>query len=211
MPRLATFIALPLIWLMLLHSAQGAETARQQLDEFLTGLETLRAEFAQSLLDEKGQVVDESRGTLYLVRPDRFRWDYRDPYPQLIVADGKQVWMYEPDLEQATVRAQRDLVGSTPAALLSTTEPVEERFEVAELGAGDDGYRWLGLTPKDSSASFVAIRVGFNASVLKMMELEDTFGQTTRIVFSQLTRNPVIDGAKFLFEPPAGTDVIRGN
>ena len=188
-----------------------AGPGRDRLDAFLSDLDALQAQFTQVLLDENKQPIDESTGTVYLLRPGRFRWDYRAPYAQLIVADGNQVWMYEPELAQATVRPQKDLIGATPAALLTTTEPVDVRFIVEELGARDDGRAWLSLKPKDSSASFVAIRLGFGGDALQVMELEDSFGQTTRLEFREMSRNPVLDSALFAFEPPAGTDVIRGD
>ncbi len=188
-----------------------AGPGRDRLDAFLDGLDAFQAEFDQVLLDENKQPVDESTGTVYLLRPGRFRWDYRAPYPQLIVADGEQVWMYEPELAQATVRPQQDILGATPAALLSATEPVDTRFIVEELGTRDDGSDWLSLKPKESNASFVAIRIGFDGDTLKVMELEDSFGQTTRLTFRELSRNPALDRGLFAFEPPAGTDIIRGN
>lgn len=182
----------------------------ERLDTFLSGLETLQAQFRQILMDENLQPLEESEGVVYLKRPDRFRWDYTAPYEQLIVADGRKVWMYEPELEQVTVRPQNNLIGATPAALLSTTEPVAKRFEVKDMGPGKDGQSWLRLQPRDPGASFVAIRLAFTGPALSVMELEDSFGQTTRLEFSAMQRNPPLDGALFSFSPPDGTDVIEG-
>lgn len=189
--------------------ALPASAAGERLDAFLDGLETLKASFRQVLIDENKQALEESEGLVYLERPDRFRWDYTAPYPQQIVADGQRVWMYEPELEQATVRPQNNLIGATPAALLSTTEPVDKRFIVEDEGAGSDGRNWLRLRPRDTSASFVAIRLGFTGDVLSVMELEDSFGQTTRLEFKNLERNPSLEAGLFAFTPPAGTDVIQ--
>jgi outer membrane lipoprotein carrier protein len=186
-----------------------AAAAGDRLDTFLDGLSTLQANFRQVLMDENRESLEESEGIVYLQRPDRFRWDYTAPYPQQIVADGERVWMYEPELRQATVRPQDNLIGATPAALLSTTEPVSKRFLVEDRGVAEDGRSWLELRPRDSSASFVAIRLGFAGDALAVMELEDSFGQTTRLEFAQMQRNPSLDGGLFAFTPPAGTDVIQ--
>jgi len=181
----------------------------ERLDGFLAGLDTFQARFRQVLIDEESKPVEESEGVVYLQRPDRFRWDYTSPYPQVIVADGARVWMYEPELEQVTVRPQDNLIGATPAALLSTTEPVDRRFAVSDQGQGEDGHGWMLLEPRDADASFVAIRLGFSGESLRVMELRDSFGQTTRLEFSDLQRNPGLDAGLFTFSPPAGTDVIR--
>ncbi len=196
--------------LLLLSHAAAAGTARARLDAFLHGLDALQAEFRQVLLDDKGEPADESTGTVYLSRPGRFRWDYRAPFPQLIVADGRQVWLYEPDLSQVTVRPQGTALDSTPAALLASDRPVEESFEIAELPGRDDGRDWLALTPRDAGATFEGIRVAFGADGLAAMELTDSFGQVTRLEFSRMMRNPDLDPALFEFAPPDGVDVIRG-
>ena len=188
----------------------SAGPGRDRLDAFLSGLETLQADFRQVLLDETGEPSEETSGVVYLARPDRFRWDYREPYRQLIVADGRAVWLYEPDLLQATTRDQSRALDATPAALLASRRPVDDAFEVTELEVAADGTAWLALAPKEPGGSFEAIRIGLGEEGLRGMELKDGFGQTTRLEFSAIERNPELDAALFEFTPPAGVDVIRG-
>jgi len=196
---------------LLLCLAGGAHAgpARERLDEFLRDLKALQADFRQVLVDDRGEDADESSGVMYLRRPGRLRWDYRRPYEQLIVADGERLWLYDTDLAQVTVRSQRQALGTTPAALLASDRPVDESFEVTELPRREDGSLWLALKPREAGGSFEAIRVGFGAEGLKAMELEDGFGQTTRLEFSAIQRNPQLDAELFRFTPPVGVDVIQ--
>jgi len=181
-----------------LGACTWAGPGSERLHDFLAGLETLQADFRQVLLDEKGQTEDESSGQVYLARPGRFRWDYRSP-PQLIVADGQQVWLYDEELSQVTVRAQANALDDTPAALLASTAPVEDSFNIAELGERDD-----------TASNFDGIKVGFDRDgVLQTMELQDAFGQITRLEFSAIERNPPLDAELFRFTPPPGVDVIQ--
>jgi outer membrane lipoprotein carrier protein len=193
-----------------LPAIASAGPARDRLDAFLSDLTNLQAEFRQVLVDDDGRAADTSTGTVYLQRPGRFRWDYRDPYPQLIVADGEKIWLFDPDLSQVTVRSQQQSLGSTPAALLASDRPVDESFLVTELPLRDDGSAWLALKPRDTSSSFEGIQVGFDANGLTAMELKDGFGQTTRLEFSDIQRNPELASDLFRFTPPDGVDVIQG-
>ncbi len=201
---------LPLLaaWLVVAGSASAGGV--DQLDAFLNGLTTLEADFQQSLYDENLYPLEESRGAFLLSRPDRFRWDYRQPEAQLIVADGDKVWIYDRDLSQVTVRAMGAALGATPATLLSSDRPVDENFEVSELQPSG-GLEWIGLKPRQADTGFSHIRLGLDGNVLKLMELIDSFGQLTRIEFNNIKRNPRIDASAFEFEPPKGVDIIRDN
>lgn len=183
--------------------AAGAE----RLEAFLSGLTTLEADFQQSLYDENLIQLEKSQGAFFLNRPNRFRWDYRQPEAQLIVADGEKVWIYDRDLAQVTVRKLGTALGATPATLLSSDAPVEKNFELSELQPSG-GLDWLGLKPRLSDTGFAYIRLGFSGNVLKLMELIDNFGQLTRVEFTNMKRNPRIDSAIFQFEPPKGVDII---
>jgi outer membrane lipoprotein carrier protein len=188
----------------------AADTGRERLDAFLEGLETLQAEFQQVLVDEEGEALEEAAGSVLLARPDRFRWDYRAPYRQLIVADGQQVWIYDPDLAQVTVRRQAGALDATPASLLASRRPVDEVFAIEELGIDDEGVAWLSLAPREAGGSFESIRVGVDAGGGLRMRLVDGFGQTTDLAFRDVQRNPAIAEERFRFTPPEGVDVIRG-
>ncbi len=185
------------------HAGEGAE----RLQGFLDELKTLRADFVQTQLDPKEEVVEEGEGVLYLNRPGRFRLEYSSPYEQLYVADGERMWMYEIDLDQVSVREQGNALGDTPALLLSTTAPLAENFTIEELGE-HGGLSWLELRPNSKDTSFSFMRTAMEGEILRAMEMVDGFGNTTRLYFVSMERNPAIDEAKFQFTPPPGVDVI---
>ncbi|MGH8567444.1 MAG: outer membrane lipoprotein chaperone LolA [Gammaproteobacteria bacterium] len=193
-------------------SAQAAGGATAPLDEFLKGLASLKAHFEQVLLDEQGVERERSRGTFYLSRPGRFRWDYESPYRQSIVADGQRVYVYDKDLEQVTVKPLQKALGSTPALLLDGEVNLEENFVVSR-GTPAEGLVWLELGPKDARAAresggYAQIRLGFAGPRLKRMDLRDNLNQTTRIEFKNAERNPNLEPSLFSFTPPPGVDVL---
>jgi len=194
---------------LVLAGTTHAETGQQRLDRFLDGMRTLSADFVQQVFDEKLTRVDQSQGTLSLSRPNRFRFEYYPPLPTLIVADGTQVWIYDPELRQVTVRSIDSTIGSTPAVLLSSDRPLAEDFELRELGEVS-GLLWVGLKPRAADATFTDIRLGFDAQTLRMMEMADTFGQVTQLRFARMDRNPPVNDALFRFTPPPGVDVLQG-
>jgi outer membrane lipoprotein carrier protein len=157
--------------------------------------------------DRDGKVVQEAKGSFVFLRPGRFRWTYAKPVDQVIVGDGERVWIYDRDLNQVTVRRLSKALGSTPAALLAGAADVEKAFELKEAGTRE-GLEWLEARPRESEAGFERIRMGFSAAGLEAMELTDNFGQTTRLRFSNLQRNPKVDPGEFRFEPPKGADVL---
>lgn len=181
---------------------------RDRLDAFSNGLKGLDGRFTQQVFDDRGQLKETSSGRVALSRPDLFRWEYTKPYPQLIVADGRKVWVHDPDLEQVTVRPQGPEERNSPlAALLDPTQRAR-RFNIAEAGT-DDGLEWLKLTPKDADdANFRSARLGFGDGGLEQMHVTDALGQRTTIAFTNWRRNPAFDDDTFDFSPPAGADVI---
>ena len=199
--------AIILVLLSALTAHAYAADGPARLDAFLDEVQSLRADFEQNVYDEDARPLDASSGKVYIARPGRFRWDYTEPYPQEIVGDGEKVWVYDSELEQVTVRPLGDALGDTPVMLLSSDQPVEHSFEVRAI-AGPDGYDWAELTPLGDQVSFKRIRLGFDAQTLAVMELEDAFGQLTRLRFADLERNPELDPALFEFTPPEGADVF---
>lgn len=189
------------------ENALSVEAGVEKLEKFLEGVETLKAGFHLSLLDPELQVVEESSGTLLIKRPGRFRWDYRDPYEQIVLSDGDRLWMYDSDLEQATVKTLDESLSTTPAMLLSGTGKISESFDV--LGVYDaEQIVWVSLKPRANDTDFRTFALGFQGKDLRYMELSDRLDQVTRIEFSNLTRNEKIEDEVFRFEPPAGVDVI---
>ena len=186
-------------------AADGDDYAR--VEKLLGNLQSLQAQFKQTLTDSKGQVTDQSSGTLAIRRPNRFRWDYTAPHEQLIVADGSRIWLYDPDLEQVTVRRLTDSLAGTPAMLLSGEGKLADNFTVTQTSQ-DAQAQWVMMEPKRNDTDFKWVRLGFSGEVLKFMQLADKLGQITTLEFSNVERNPQIDPAKFTFKVPEGADVI---
>ncbi len=183
----------------------------ERLHAFFTAQGALRASFEQTVQNPAFDQPETARGTLLMQPPNRFRWDYQEPYRQQIVADGKRLWFYDVDLDQVVVKPLDAALGDTPAMLLSGSGAVEDRFEVRELPDRGDGLAWVELTPRGKDTGFEAVRLGFDAHDLRRMELVDGFGQVTRLRFFDIERNVRVDPAAFRFEPPPGVDVIGGN
>jgi outer membrane lipoprotein carrier protein len=183
------------------------EAGRKRVESFLAGLDGLQAQFHQVLTDRSGRALDEASGTLAIRRPNRFRWDYREPYEQVIVADGARVWLYDSDLEQVTVRKLDDTLSATPAMLLSGEGKLEQNFTVTGVER-DGGIEWVQMEPKRNDTDFKSVRLGFDGATLRHMHLADKLGQTTRLEFTQVERNPLLDPSRFTFRVPPGADVI---
>ena len=181
--------------------------AAGRLDGYLSGLDTVSAQFEQRLFDERRSLLERATGTVLIDRPGRFRFDYSDP-PQLVVGDGARVWIHDPELAQVTVRDVDAALGSTPAVLLATDRPVEEQFRVEALDAGA-GHDVFVLEPRAEDAPFTLIRLAFVGGELRRMELLDQFGQTSLITFTDVRRQPAVPAGAFTFTPPAGADVIE--
>lgn len=188
--------------------AAHAADAVARVDAYLGSLKTLSAEFVQVVQDKRGQVTDRATGTLTLSRPNRFRWDYREPYVQTIVADGQKLWLYDPDLQQVTVRTLEQGLGTTPAMLLSGAGKVGDAFKSGGIET-QQGVTWCRLRPSQPGSDFERVSLGFDArDELQAMELVDKLGQTTTIQFARLKRGAKLNDATFRFVPPAGADVI---
>jgi len=202
---------LPLIGLSaLLLSANASAGARSELDAFTHGLKGLQGGFAQTVYDANGGKKEQSSGRVSLSTPRLFRWEYVKPYPQLIVADGKTVWVYDPDLQQVTRRAQGAAEENSPLAALIDPGRLDKDYTVTE-GANEAGLDWLTLTPRaKDDASFQSARLGFDKSGLSRMSFTDLLGQRTEIVFAKWQRNPAFATGTFTYVPPKGVDVVGG-
>jgi outer membrane lipoprotein carrier protein len=182
--------------------------AREQLDVFSNGVRGLSAQFDQRVYDSGGTLKETSNGTVQLQAPRQFRWEYLKPYPQLIVADGDHIWIYDPDMEQVTVRQQSLEEQNSPLAMLIDIDQMERQFKVTEGGQGQ-GLTWLELSPKKpEEAPFDRARLGFGPAGLVQMEMFDGLGQRTVMGFSAWQRNPAFAPGTFVFVKPAGVDQI---
>lgn len=182
--------------------------ARDALQRFTSGLTGLQGQFTQQVYDTSGRGRETSSGEVALSAPRLFRWEYTQPYPQLIVADGERVWVFDPDLDQVTVRPQGEEEQNNPLAALIDPAILERDFTVQEVG-GSEGLQWLRITPRETSdAGFQNARLGFDDDGLATMDVVDALGQRTVITFSGWQRNPSFAEGTFRFTPPAGVDVV---
>jgi outer membrane lipoprotein carrier protein len=188
-------------------AAQTSQAGQQKVESFLQGLEGLQAQFRQTLTDRNGLPTEEASGTLAISRPDRFRWDYREPYSQVIVSDGARIWIYDSDLEQVTVRKLDETLSATPAMLLSGRSNLSDNFNVTQTSQ-EGSVEWIRMEPRRDDTDFKWVRLGFEGAVLKFMQLADKLGQTTSLEFSKVERNPPLDPSRFTFTVPPGADVI---
>ena len=179
----------------------------ERLKAFFQSTTSMRALFHQTVVDSKGRKVQEVDGSMQLQRPGKFHWDYYKPYLQLIVGDGEKVWLYDPELNQVTVRALDKALGSSPAALLAGNKEIEKTFVLKNEGL-QDGLEWVSATPKNTESGFERVLLGFKDASLQEMELHDNFGHITVIEFSKLERNPKLAAQDFRFTPPTGADVV---
>jgi outer membrane lipoprotein carrier protein len=185
----------------------AADGARAHLEHFLQGLETLRAEFAQEVIDTETNQISHSQGVFYLSRPDHFRWVYRGDYPRYIIADGKTIWLVEEDIEQVSQRSQEAALEGTPAGLFTREPDLEKDFLVKELGERM-GLSWLRLRPRAENSQFEQILLAFEGDKLSRMEMADRFGQVTRFDFFRMQRNLPLQESLFKFVPPPGYDIL---
>ena len=200
MKRILFFVSLILI------SQTLNAASLERFQSYLRTTQSASGDFVQKVYDKTGKLVQDSRGSFVLLRPNRFRWSYVKP-PQVIVGDGERIWIHDADLNQVTVRRIARVIGSTPAALLAGSSDIGEGFEMTELGA-KDGLEWLEARPREKEAGFERVRLGLSTGGVEAMELVDHFGQTTLLRFSNLVRNPQVSPGIFRFSPPRGADVL---
>ena len=167
-----------------------------------------KAEFTQTVTSPDGAKKKTSSGQFEFARPDRFRFAYTKPFEQLIVSDGKKVWLHDPDLNQVSVRPVSQALGATPVALLSGGS-IEKEFELSAQPAAD-GLEWVQAKPRQTEGNTVqSLRVGFRGKTLAAMEIVDTFGQRSMLQFKDVASNVKIADERFQFVVPKGADVIQ--
>jgi outer membrane lipoprotein carrier protein len=153
-----------------------------------------------------GKVAPVSTGTFVFARPGKFVWTYQKPYEQLLQADGDTLYIFDKDLNQVTTRKLGSALGSSPAAILFGSNDLEKNFTLSEAGTRD-GLEWLDAKPKNKDTSFEQISIGLKNGVPEAMDLKDTFGQTSKLRFTNFQRNPALAANFFKFEVPKGADV----
>jgi chaperone LolA len=195
-------------WLLFLSLALALPAQADgiaDLKAFVSGLTTFKANFTQTV--RRGKKKTTETGVLTLKRPTRFRWDYIEPYPHMVLADGFHVWIYDKELEQATRQKQQKAVSGTPAQVLTGDAAVEKTFKMKNLKGSKD-VNWVKLTPRDKDSQYEYVKVAFKEGTLIQMDIVDKLNQTTQIRFAKAKRNPKVPWDFFIFDPPKGVDLV---
>ena len=203
------FFSLLLSATLLLSAASASAGAREDLAAFTKGLKGLDGQFTQQVYAPGGKLKETSSGRVAVSAPNLFHWEYVKPYAQLIVADGQSVWVYDPDLNQVSKRAQGEEEANSPLAILLNPAKLDRNFISKEQGS-NNGVAWLQITPRNADAAFKSARLGFTAGSLSQLDYVDALGQRTVIVFSGFKRNPDFAADTFRYVPAKGVDVIGG-
>ena len=187
----------------------------ESLEAFVKNAKSGRAEFTQTVTPpaRDGQVprVKTSSGTFEFQRPGRFRFDYKKPFAQTIVADGQTLWLYDADLNQVTQRKQQQALGSTPAALIAAAPDLKalQTDFALEAQAERDGLQWVKATPKSKDGQLLSVQIGFQGEALAALDILDAFGQRSVLRFGKVDVNPSLSASTFEFKAPAGADVLK--
>jgi outer membrane lipoprotein carrier protein len=187
----------------------------ESLETFVRTVKTGRADFTQVVTSpaREGQAIRNktSSGTFEFSRPNRFKFIYKKPFEQSILADGQTLWLYDVDLNQVTARKQADVLGSTPAALIASAADINALKQDFALAAAPDkdGLEWVQATPKAKDGQLQNVRIGFRAGQLAALEILDSFGQKSSMTFAAFQPNLPLNAASFQFNPPQGADVVR--
>ncbi|HZZ92754.1 MAG TPA: outer membrane lipoprotein chaperone LolA [Usitatibacter sp.] len=181
------------------------------LDDFLAfnqATKSAAGRFEQQVMDREGKVVERGSGSFVFARPGKFRWTYDKPHPQLLVGDGTKLWIYDPELQQVTIKRMDKAISSTPAALLAGREDITSLFSLRDAGTAN-GLEWVEATPKTPDTGFDRVRLGLNGKTLAAMELFDQLGGHSSLRFTELHANAPVPPDAFRFVPPKGADVIE--
>lgn len=190
--------------------AEGAADGHGRLERFLSELSTLTANFEQQLFDEYGELLETSRGAVAISKPGKFRWEYREPYSQLIVTDGTTLWVYDADLEQVSINPLENGGAGSPAELLVGDVDLDSHYDIVESAVEDD-VAWVALTPREAASQYSTIEIGLDDDGIRGMKLRDNLNQLTAVRFQDVARNTGIEDEQFNFVAPPGVDVVTGS
>ena len=203
-------VATLLVTLLSCSSYSIAESVTQQLSDLLKPLQSLSGQFTQTIADSDGEILQSSNGEFWVQRPGRLRWQTQAPYEQLLVTNEENLWLYDPDLEQVTVKVADKSLQQTPAAILSgDVATLNDSYIITrESGSIDNDLQEFSLKPIADGALFEQLTLKFNRDDISSMELLDSLGQITTISLTSITPNAEIDTSMFNFIAPLGTDVL---
>lgn len=185
-----------------------SQSYADDLQQFFRDLHTLSGDFSQHVEGAALKSAPRSKGVFAIMRPGKFRWEYREPYQQKLISDGARIWIYDVDLEQLTLKKWTSAVSDTPAELLAGNEALDKSFNVQALPV-NGAETAFELSPKKTDTGFSKIKLVFVSHELKKMILLDGLGQTTTLEFSHMQRNASVDVKQFTFTPPKGVDVYK--
>lgn len=197
------FAAFALAALACAARADAVDTLRA----FVRDVQSGSADFTQTVTSPDGARTKTSSGSFEFARPNRFRFEYKKPFEQVIVADGEKVWIYDRDLNQVSSRKLSQAIGATPAALLAGGD-LDKDF-VLEALPDREGLAWVEATPRADGGTLQSVRVGFRGKELAAIEIRDAFGQTSLLRFGKMTTNQPPSASRFQFTIPPGADVIE--
>lgn len=208
---LVTTLALTAVGLVL-HGQVNAQArvddlGRKLVTDFVTEVITMESRFEQSLIDSEGTLLERTSGTLEIARPTQFRWSYAEPYEQWLVADGDNIWSYDIDLAQVTVKPQAEALANTPALLLGGSEDALSQFEFGATTI-ESVTTWVRLEPKNKESGFDSVELGFIDRQLRRMQFFDNLEQTTLVELHDTVVNEPIDASRFEFIVPDDVDVV---
>jgi outer membrane lipoprotein carrier protein len=187
----------------------------ESLENFIKTAKSGRADFTQVITapgrDGQAGKTRTSNGTFEFQRPDRFRFVYRKPFEQTIVADGQTLWLHDIGLNQVTSRKQAQVLGTTPAALIAASPDLATLKRDFELVAmpDKDGMQWVQATPKVKEGQLTSMKVGFRGNDLAALDILDSFGQRSVLTFNGMQLNAGVSADAFRFQAPQGADVVR--
>ena len=184
-----------------------ADEGEALVDAFVKDVATLVGDFEQSLISAEGELIEVTRGRLEIQRPDRFRWAYSEPYEQWLIADGLNIWSYDLDLEQVTVKPQADALANTPAMLLGGSDSALDAFEYQGTTVEDDVTR-VRLVPVNTESGFVRVELAFVGGQLRQMVFLDNLEQTTFVTLENVVVNESISAERFEFSVPEDVDLV---
>ncbi len=204
---------------LLVVAAPVFANGTEQLKTFVTRVRAAQGEFTQQVVRSQSshssaapavsKPTDSSSGTFLFARPGKFIWSYQQPYEQVLQSDGDMLYVYDKDLNQVTQRKLAGALGASPAAILFGSNDLEKNYALRNVGE-KDGVDWLEMTPKARDTQFQRISIGFKDGALAEMELQDAFGNTTLLTFTNIHTNLEFKASRFRFTVPKGADVISG-
>lgn len=186
-----------------------AQSDADQLINVLGSINSLQANFDQTVNDANGGVLQSAQGTMSILRPGKFRWEIKAPAQQLLIADGNYIWFYDVDLAQVTKQKQQAAENGSPAMLLSgSVQKLAQDFIITAQNTNNKNALLFKLVPRSKQAMFQQVTLNFTDGKLRSMKLFDNLNQATIVNFSAVKNNPQLNAKLFIFTPPKDVDVV---